>query len=293
MTSILTIDGVTKRYASFMLEKVSLTLPPGAIMGLIGPNGAGKSTLFKAILNLVRIDTGSITVFGLDHRRHEQAIKRRVGFVSEEIPFYDSLTVAELSRFVSSYYPTWDDALFAALQKRFALSAHKKVGDLSKGNRMKLSLCLALAHRPELLLLDEPTAGLDAVARRELLEEMLDVIQEEDRSVLFSSHITADVERVADYVTLIHQGRVCYTGLRDDLQGSWRRILISGDFPPEARPHLVHVEPRFGGYAGVTGDMDALRRSWPGGIPAGVALEAISLEEILIALAKQSSEQGA
>jgi ABC-2 type transport system ATP-binding protein len=211
------LSGVSKSYPGFELEDVSFQLPRGYIMGLVGPNGAGKTTIIRIMMNLARADSGQVSIFGLDNVDHETEVKRRIGYVPEHHNFYDEMTVGWMARFVRQYYPSWDQSYFDALAARFGIDVNKKAGALSKGNRSKLSLALAMAHRPELLILDEPTSGLDPVVRRDLLAELLDFMGDGERSVLFSTHITSDLDRVADYITIIVDGRIHASDEKDVL----------------------------------------------------------------------------
>lgn len=224
MQIALSMENVSKEYPNFKLQIASLKLPSGSIMGLVGPNGAGKSTMIKAILNLVPPDTGRITVLGRDHLKQEIEVKQLVGYVPEESNLYEEATPVWLGRFVAHYYATWDDTYYRGLLEKFQIPLRKKVKQLSKGSKMKLSLALQLAHRPDLLLLDEPTAGLDPVARRDLLQELLEVIQDEKRSVLFSSHIVGDVSKVADYVAFLKEGSIVLCEDKEKLLENWRQV---------------------------------------------------------------------
>ncbi len=220
----LRLAGVCKTYPQFELKEVSFTLPRGYIMGFVGPNGAGKSTTIKIIMNMVRKSRGAVEVLGLDHRAHEEEVKRHVGYVGEEPHLYEEMTPAWFGGFVSKYYPTWDPGHYRATLDRFGIDPLKRVKALSKGMKVKLGLALALSHRPELLILDEPTSGLDPVIRHDVLDELLSVIQDERRSVFFSTHITQDVERVADYVTFINEGRIAISDVKDDVLARWKRV---------------------------------------------------------------------
>jgi ABC-2 type transport system ATP-binding protein len=214
---VIQLSGVSKSYSGFELEDVSFELPRGYIMGLVGPNGAGKTTIIRIMMNLARADSGQVTIFGLDNVAHEAEVKRRIGYVPEHHNFYDDMTVSWMARFVRQYYPSWDQSYFDELAAKFEIDENKKAGALSKGNRAKLSLALAMAHRPELLILDEPTSGLDPVVRRDLLAELLDFMSDGERSVLFSTHITSDLDRVADYITIIVDGRIHASDEKDVL----------------------------------------------------------------------------
>ncbi|NPV81585.1 MAG: ABC transporter ATP-binding protein [Firmicutes bacterium] len=218
------LSGVSKTYPRFTLKKVSFTLPRGYIMGFIGPNGAGKSTTIKIIMNMVRKSGGTVKVLGLDHSGHEIEIKHHIGYLGEEPHFYEEMTPAWFGAFVGKYYPTWDLAYYRSTLERFNIDPSKRVKDLSKGMKVKLGLALALSHRPELLVLDEPTSGLDPVIRHDILAELMAVIQDERRSVFFSTHITQDVEKIADYVTFINDGKIVISDVKDDVLARWKRI---------------------------------------------------------------------
>lgn len=231
----LMLSGVGKRYPKFQLNDVSFTLPRGYIMGFIGPNGAGKSTTIKIIMNMVRKAAGTVKVLGLDHVAFETEVKRHVGYLGEEPHFYEEVTPAWLGGFVGKYYPTWDARLYKATLERFGIEQSKRVKTLSKGMKVKLGLALALSHRPELLILDEPTSGLDPVIRHDVLAELMSVIQDERRSVFFSTHITQDVEKIADYVTFINNGRVVISDVKDDVLARWKRVSFPLPLRPEGR----------------------------------------------------------
>ncbi len=220
----LMLQGVCKSYPKFELKDVAFSLPRGFIMGFIGPNGAGKTTTIKIIMNMARKSRGTVEALGLDHRLYEKEVKRRIGYLGEEPRFYEEMTPAWFEGFVSKYYPTWDKTYFDATLDRFGINPVKRVKNLSKGMKVKLGLAIALSHKPELLILDEPTSGLDPVIRRDVLDELMSVIQDEKRSVFFSTHITQDIERIADYVTFIHDGRIMESDVKDDILGRWKSI---------------------------------------------------------------------
>lgn len=220
----LKLHGVCKSYPKFELKDVTFSLPRGFIMGFIGPNGAGKTTTIKIIMNMVRKSRGKVEALGLDHMIHEREVKHRIGYLGEEPRFYEEMTPAWFGGFVSKYYPTWDMTYFNSTLDRFQIDPAKRVKNLSKGMKVKLGLALALSHKPELLILDEPTSGLDPVIRRDVLDELMSVIQDEKRSVFFSTHITQDIERIADYVTFINQVRIVESDIKDDLPARWKWV---------------------------------------------------------------------
>ncbi|MFR6186093.1 MAG: ABC transporter ATP-binding protein [Lawsonibacter sp.] len=195
MTNCIEIKGLCKSYPDFSLQNIDLTLPGGTIMGLIGENGAGKTTTIKCILNLIRRDAGEITLLGRDNLREERAAKAGVGVVLDECVFHDALRPRDLERILAPVYPTWDNGLYRDYLDKFRLPGKNLIKTFSRGMKMKLSLAAALAHRPQLLILDEATAGLDPVVRDEILDEFLNFICDEDHAILISSHITSDRKR--------------------------------------------------------------------------------------------------
>jgi ABC-2 type transport system ATP-binding protein len=216
------LRGLKKSYFPFQLGPLDLTVPRGAIYALIGPNGAGKTTALDLIMGMGRRDAGDIRVFGLDHQRDSVEIKRRAGYVGPELNFQVWGKVGRAVRFVRGFYPDWDDAYCAELMKVFHLTAGDRIASLSFGAKTKLSLLLALSHRPELLLLDEPTTGLDAISKQQVFAELLKAVEPGERTVLISSHGLADIERFADHVALIKEGRLLLHGRMDEVVDRFR-----------------------------------------------------------------------
>ncbi len=279
MGSILELKNVVKTFVDFRINGVSFSLEPGYIMGFIGANGSGKTTTIKLIMNLLHLDGGEIKVFGLDSRRQEQRVKQRIGFVYDDNHFYEELTIVQMTRVVAPFYQNWDWDTYNHYVDRFALPAAKKIKTFSRGMKMKYALAVALSHKAELLIMDEPTSGLDPIVRSELLDVLSEVIQDESCSVLFSSHITSDLDRVADYVTLIHQGNILFSTSKEDLFE--RYSLIKGErslLNSNLQPYLVGVrENQFGFEALVTDKEHALR------LTGGKAvLERPTLEDIML-----------
>lgn len=207
-TDMLAVRGLTKRYPAFVLEDVSFTLRPGRIMGLIGKNGAGKSTTLKAILRLVAPDAGEVRILGRDFRREETACKQEMGIVLGGIDFYMYKKLAAITDVTRRFYPQWDEEAYRRYCRLFDLDESKRVNQLSSGMRVKYLIALALSHQARLLIMDEPTSGLDPVARDELLELFRRVVKSGERSVLFSTHITSDLDSCADDITYLQGGRV-------------------------------------------------------------------------------------
>lgn len=211
------INNLTKRYDGFLLDHVSFTVPKGSIMGFIGQNGAGKTTTINSILNIITKDEGEIKVFGLDNEKQETEIKNQLSAVFDELPFPEDLNAKQLDRILKGVFRSWDTQLFQSFLDRFQLPGKKKFSQFSKGMKMKLQIAAALSHGAKLLIMDEATTGLDPVVRNEFLDLFLEFIQEEDHSILMSSHITSDLEKVADYVTFIDRGRILISGMKDEI----------------------------------------------------------------------------
>lgn len=215
--NILEIKNLTKDYGDFVLDKVSFALPRGVIMGLIGENGAGKSTTINCILNETQKSGGQILIFGKDHILNEIEIKDKLGVVFDENHFPDIFTAEEVGQFMSGIYTGWDWTLYRQYLEKFKLPRNKRIKDFSKGMKVKLAFAVALSHHAELLILDEATSGLDPIIRDDVLDMLIDFVQDESHSVLVSSHITSDLEKVADYITFIHKGKVIFTHEKDTL----------------------------------------------------------------------------
>ena len=225
----LEIRGLTKSFTSFTLGPIDLTVPMGAIYGFVGPNGAGKTTTLDLIFGLGRKDAGSITVLGLDHQRDERAMKQRAGYVSPDLNYSPWSRVSKVISFVKGFYPSWDDAYCASLLTDLHVGPDERIQSLSFGARIKLSLVLALSWRPSFLILDEPTSGLDAISKQQLFAELLSAVQGEDRAVLISSHAITDLERFADHVGVIKNGRMVVEGATDEVVERYRLVDIASE----------------------------------------------------------------
>lgn len=248
----LELKNVCKSFRDFTLNNISFTLPQGYIMGLVGPNGAGKTTTIQLILNMLEKDTGEILIFGKDNVVSEKEIKQDIGIVFDSIFYVDSWTVKDTEKAVSIFYNNWRHDIFNDMVKRFDLPQNKKVDELSRGMQMKLMLACAFSHNAKLLILDEPTSGLDPVIRDEFLEILQDYIKDGERSVLFSTHITSDLEQVADYITLVNQGNMIFTGSMEDLLDSYR--LIKGkprDLTIELEKNIIGLRKTDMGFDGL------------------------------------------
>jgi ABC-2 type transport system ATP-binding protein len=287
MDCALELENVRKTYKGFALDGVSFRLPSGTIMGLVGPNGAGKTTVIKLILNLVRRQAGSIRVFGLDNLAREAEVKSRIGFVHETPRFVEDAPLKDLKAAVAPFYPGWDEKLCRSFLAEFGLDPALKFKKLSHGMKMKFQIALALSHRADLLLMDEPTAGLDPVFRRELLDRLSGILQDEGKAVLFSTHITTDLERTADWITLINRGRVVLSAAKDDIRETWGVVKGPNELLAGVPPPLLRGLRRTSlGFEGLTDDIPTARRT----LGTGVVIDRASVEDILVFLSGEESD---
>ncbi len=280
----LEINKLRKEYSDFILKDISLKLPSGYIMGLIGPNGSGKTTLIKLILNMTQRKSGEIKIFGMDNLIHEIEIKSRIGFVHEEPHYYSYLKVKEIRSLFSRFYVNWNDDLFYSLCGEFNLPLDRRISALSRGTKMKLSLALALSHNADFLLMDEPTTGLDPVFRRELLRKFTEIIQNENKTVLFSTHITSDLERTADYITYIQKGEILFSCTKDHLFETWG--LVKGEneiLDHESKKLFEGIRKGPYGFKALTSDKEKLRRAFSG---KNILIEKPSLDDIMVLLSR-------
>ncbi|CUH92856.1 ABC transporter ATP-binding protein [Herbinix luporum] len=227
--NILTVKGLTKRYPNFLLEDISFAVPEGKIMGLIGKNGAGKSTTLKSILNLVNPDHGTIEMFGMDFRKNEERCKQDLGVVLGGIDFYNHKKLADITAVTKAFYKNWDNRAYQKYINEFSLLTHKKVKELSSGMKVKYMLALALSHNAKLLILDEPTSGLDPVSRDDILELFRQLVESKNISILFSTHITSDLEKCADYITYIKDGKLLKSAEKSDFIKSFQHLKEADD----------------------------------------------------------------
>lgn len=213
----LAIQGLTKRYKDFTLDHISFTVPRGSIMGFIGENGAGKTTTIKAILGLIQAEEGQVSILGYPSDKLPMDVKETIGVVFDGSSLHDNMNVKNINFIMKNIYKSWDEARFSQFIKRFDLPTKKIIKEFSRGMKMKLSIAIALSHNSKILILDEATSGLDPMVRDEILDIFLEYIQEEDHTILLSSHIISDIEKVADYVTFLHKGRIVFSENKDEL----------------------------------------------------------------------------
>lgn len=277
----LVFERVYKEVSSFSLGPLSFQLPQGYIMGLIGSNGAGKTTLIRLLLNMLPLDEGEIQLFGLDSVRDEKKIKQQLGVVFDSNYFVDTWTVGRTAKALSDFYEAWDNARFQELVTRFQLPMDGHIHDLSRGMQMKLMLTCALSHHAKLLVLDEPTSGLDPATRDELLTLLQEFIADGEHSVLFSTHITSDLERAADYITYLEDGRQVYSGTTEGLLDHYRLIKGAPDeLIPELMQHLHGVRQTALGFEG-------LIEAETAALFGGYLQDAVTLEDIMIYIGKE------
>lgn len=274
----LELKGLYKSYGSFRLDGISFSIPRGYITGLIGPNGAGKSTLIKMVMGMIVPDQGEIFMCGKRISTNEGAFREDIGYVSDENIFYDFLTLGEIIRMTAPFYKRWNEPKLRQLMNIFQLPEKKRLKDCSKGMKMKFSIAMAMARDPKLLILDEPTAGLDPVFRRELLQLFAEYIQDESRTILFSTHNTDDLDRIADYVTFLNQGKVVFSDSKDDVID--RYVIVKGSselLDADTRQHFAGLRETAHGFEALSPDREGAVKLFDD----SVLYERPSLEDIM------------
>ncbi|OME76110.1 sodium ABC transporter ATP-binding protein [Paenibacillus sp. FSL A5-0031] len=255
------LRNLTKAYNHFTVDNVSLDVKKGYITGLIGPNGVGKSTLIKMMLGMIRPDSGSVKILGRAMPEHEVDIKQRIGIVSDDCFYYEHLTIRDMKEMIAPFYKKWSNTKFNGLLEQFELSPKKKIDELSKGMKIKFSLAVALSHEAELLIMDEPTSGLDPVFRRELLDLLGDMMQDERNTIIFSTHITTDLDRIADYITFINRGKLVFNESKDEVFE--RYAIVKGDLQlldSDIRSNFIGIRETDVGFEGLVNNrQDALQ----------------------------------
>lgn len=282
---LLRLDGLTKRFKGFHLDHASFSLPAGLLMGLIGPNGAGKTTLIKALLGLVRLDAGQIRFQGRDLVQDGPVLRQRIAYVPDEPKFIYGARLLTIKDIHASFFPSWNEATWKGLMADFGLDPTKKAHTLSLGQRTRFALTLAMSREADLLVLDEPTTGLDPVFRRELLQRLAASLNE-NRSILFSTHITSDLEARADLVTLLRDGEVVFSQTQDDVREGWSVVKGGLDLlDDEVKAQFLGLRTNIHGFEALTNDPDGTRRRF-----GNLALvERASLEDILVLMGRRKS----
>ncbi|HOC33136.1 MAG TPA: ABC transporter ATP-binding protein [Ruminococcus flavefaciens] len=277
-TNAIEVRDLTKRYDGFTLDNLSFNVPGGSIMGFIGQNGAGKTTTINTILNIVKPDSGTVKVFGLDHIRDEKEIKKHIAAVFDELPFDDRLTASDINVIMREIYDQWDSDKFFAFLDRFQLPKKKKFGKFSKGMKMKMQIAAALSHNAKLLIMDEATTGLDPVVRNEILDIFFEFLQDEEHSILMSSHITSDLEKIADSVTFIDKGKLLISGCKDDILESHAILRCSrADYEALDKSDIVSARINDFSIDVMVSDADECRRRYP-----GIITDKANLDDIML-----------
>lgn len=272
------IQGLTKKYDGFTLDNISFNVPKGSIMGFIGQNGAGKTTTIRALLGIIKYDSGTINMLGMDNKEHEYEIKEQVAAVFDELPFQEMFNAKQLSIMMGGIYRDWDKAKFEEYLDRFQLPAKKKCGKFSKGMKMKLQIATALSHNAKLLIMDEATTGLDPVVRNEILDIFREYLQDEERSILMSSHITSDLEKIADSVTFIDKGKLLLTGYKDDILDTHAVIRCTkSDYEAIDKADFISARLSDYGVEIMVADRNAAKKKY-----SGALIEKTTLEEIML-----------
>lgn len=276
--NILEIHNLSKDYGDFVLDRVSFSLPRGVIMGLIGENGAGKSTTINCILNEIQKDSGGILIFGKDHISDEIEIKSKLGVVFDENHFPDIFTPMEIGKYMSGIYPGWEWVTYREFLEKFELPKDKKIKDFSKGMKVKFAFAVALSHKAELLILDEATSGLDPIIRDDVLDMLIDFVQDESHSVLVSSHIISDLEKVADYITFLHKGKVIFSHEKNDLVDNYGIVSCGAAiFDTLNKTEIIAYRKEDYQYKVLVKNRDKAAKNYPKAIVSPATIEEIML----------------
>lgn len=272
------IKNLTKRFDGFTLDNVSFSVPKGSIMGFIGQNGAGKTTTINSLLNIIRWDSGDIRLLGQEMPEHEYDVKENITAIFDVLPFNDDFSAKQLNKIMKGIWKQWDEEVFMNYLERFMLPYKKKCGQFSKGMKMKLQIAVGLSHNAKLLIMDEATTGLDPVVRNEILDIFLEYLQDEDNSILMSSHITSDIEKIADMVTFIDKGRILISGIKDEILDCHRLFKVSkSDFKDFDRQDYVSARVTDFGADIMVSDREMAEKKY-----SGAVIDRTTLEEIML-----------
>nr|WP_318539175.1 ABC transporter ATP-binding protein [Terribacillus saccharophilus] len=281
MENVVEFNNVTKRFKDFSVKNIDLQIQRGFVHGFIGANGAGKSTTIKMMMNLLQPDAGEVKVFGMDYKTHEKAIKERIGFVYDANVFFENLNLKDIKRIVAPAYKHWDNALFSQYVEQFELPLNKSIKKFSKGMQMKASLAIALSHHAELIIMDEPTAGLDPIFRRELLGVLQELMLDGNRTIFFSTHITTDLNRIADYIAFINRGELVFNDSIHDITENY--VLVKGRtefLDRDTEKAFVHINRLSTGFEALTEDVVTVESTFGD----SVVIERATLEDIMFHL---------
>ncbi|WP_016993766.1 ABC transporter ATP-binding protein [Lysinibacillus boronitolerans] len=278
MENVIELKNVTKKFKGFSVNNINLQVKRGFVTGFIGANGAGKSTTIKTMMNLLKPDAGEVKLFGLDYKTHEKEIKERIGFVYDGNIFFEGLNLKDIKRIVAPAYKHWDDPLFDQYVEQFELPLNKAIKTFSKGMQMKASLAIALSHHAELIIMDEPTAGLDPIFRRELLDLLQELMVDGNRTIFFSTHITTDLDRIADYIAFIQKGKLVFNQSIHDVAENY--ALVKGELnllDRDTEKAFVHIHRASTGFEALTDNIKAVKNIFGD----TVIIERASLEDIM------------
>jgi len=276
--NIIEIKDIVKSYKNFKLDKVSFNVPKGYIMGFIGENGAGKTTTIKSIMNVFDTDHGEIKVFGLDNKIHEVEIKEKIGFVYSEFDFFTNFKLKDIKKYIAPFYKNWDEEVYNNYINKFKLDPKSKINKISTGMKTKFALALALSHHAELLILDEPTSGLDPVFRDEFLDMLLNIVQDEEKTILFSTHITSDLDKIADYITYIHNGKIVFSKERDQIYENYYLIKGSLEKLKNQEKLFIGIKKNKYGFEALTNNKKLVENQFGNDI----IIERANLEDIMV-----------
>jgi len=280
MINAIEVNNLTKSYKGFLLDNISFTVPSGFVCGFIGQNGAGKTTTMKLMLGMALKDSGSIEILGKPGG--DVSLKEDLGVLLDQPYFQEDWTPMDIEKAMRPFYSKWDSTLFHQYLQRFSLNPRQKYKTMSRGMKMKLGIAVTLSHGAELLLLDEPTSGLDPVMRNEILDILREYMAKENKSIFFSTHITNDLEKIADYIIYIDKGQIVYSGLKDELIEKY--CVVRGghnELPPSKRKSIIGLREHIGGFEGM------IEISEIGGFPSGVITESVSLEDIMVYMSRK------
>ena len=284
--NVVELKDVTKDYGDFKLDQVSFTVPEGSVCGFIGQNGAGKTTTIKLMLDVIKADQGEIRLFGENIEKDSARLREDIGVVFDEMGFHEFMTGRDINIMMKNIYKNWDEDVFFDYLKRFSLPSGKKCGDFSRGMRMKLQIAVALSHHAKLLIMDEPTSGLDPIVRNEMLQIFREFVIEEDHTILLSSHITGDLEKLADEVVFINAGKIVLAGNKDDILEKHGLLKCKkSELEKISEPLIVNVQPGTFGVEVLVNDRKACEKLYP-----QMVIEPATLEDIMLFYVNKDSK---
>lgn len=282
MEKILEIKDLSKTYKNFELEHINFNLNKGYIMGFIGPNGSGKTTTIKLIMNLIHKSSGEIKIFGLDNIKNEKEVKNRIGFVYDDCNYYENLSIIDNAKLVADFYDKWSWNEFSKYINRFKLNNKQKIKELSKGMKAKFALAVALSHDAEFLIMDEPTAGLDPIFRQEIINILQEYMEDGKRSILFSTHILSDIEKMADYITFINEGKIVFSEEKNILEDTYRIVKGGLDILDSSIVNdFSYIKKNKYGFSGLTLNYEKFQEKYG----SNIVVDKPNIEDIMIYMA--------